>query len=176
MFRSDGIEWPHDDDYHLVEHHVLRDVELDVHVHVVEHDDVLLQHGRVDHDQHLRPDDDLDHAGARRNALHRAKAVGEAEEVWRQRLTLLVKDAAVAAAQPCEANGELVIASVGVGAPSARFALDAALWGPIKAKRPEKGCRYRKGPVALTVLLKAGKGLKVVADGADLWSGMRHTS
>jgi hypothetical protein len=84
------------------------------------------------------------------------------------RLKLLVKDAAVAAAQPCEAEGELVIESVGAGAPPARFVLDAALWRPIKAKRPEKGCKYRKGPVALTVLLKAGKVLKVVADADDL--------
>jgi hypothetical protein len=55
-----------------------------------------------------------------------------------------------------------------VGAPLARFALDAAFWKPIKAKKPEKGCKYRKGPVVATVLIKAGKSLKVIANADDL--------
>jgi hypothetical protein len=91
-----------------------------------------------------------------------------------QRLQLLAKDAAISAATPCEVDGELLIDAVGAGttaqpfAPPRRFVLDAALWKPIKAKKPEKGCRYRKGPVVATVQIKTGKMLKVVANGDDL--------
>jgi hypothetical protein len=85
-----------------------------------------------------------------------------------QRLQLIVKDAAVAAAQPCEVDGELVIEAVGAGAPAVRFPLEAGFWKPIKAKRPEKGCKYRRGPVVATVLIKTAKTLQVIANAPDL--------
>jgi hypothetical protein len=85
-----------------------------------------------------------------------------------QRLQLFVRDAAVAAAPACEVDGELVIQAVGAGAPTQHYPLAAALWKPINAKKPEKGCKYRKGPVAATVLLKTGKVLKVIANADDL--------
>ena len=85
-----------------------------------------------------------------------------------QRLQLLVKDGVIAAATPCDVDGELVIEAVGAGAPVQRYPLDASLWKPIKAKKPEKGCKYRKGPVVATVQIKTGKSLKVVANATDL--------
>ena len=85
-----------------------------------------------------------------------------------QRLQMLAKDATVTVTQPCESDGELVIAAVGAGAAVRRFPLEASLWKPIKAKRPERGCKYRKGPVVATVQIKAGKLLKVVAAADDL--------
>jgi hypothetical protein len=85
-----------------------------------------------------------------------------------QRLQLIVRDPSVTAADPCATDGELVVEAVGAGAPIARFPLGAALWKPIKAKKPEKGCKYRKGPVVATVQIKSGKMLKVVANGDDL--------
>ena len=48
------------------------------------------------------------------------------------------------------------------------LALDAALWKPIRAAKPERGCKYRKGPVVATVLLKSGKSLAIVANADDL--------
>lgn len=85
-----------------------------------------------------------------------------------QRLMLVVKDPAVAAPLPCETAGDLLIEAVGAGVPPVAFGLDAALWKPIKARKPGRGCKYRKGPVAATVLVKAGKGLKVIATADDL--------
>jgi hypothetical protein len=49
------------------------------------------------------------------------------------------------------------------GGAAVPFALDATLWQPIKKKKPAVGCKYRKGPVVVTAILKAGKRLKVVA-------------
>jgi hypothetical protein len=85
-----------------------------------------------------------------------------------QRLQLVVKDPSVAATVPCEVAGELVIEARGAGGPVRRFPLAAEFWKPLKAKKPERGCRYRKGPIVVTVLVKAGKVLKVVANGDDL--------
>ena len=84
------------------------------------------------------------------------------------RLQLIARDPIVAPSTPCEQDGELVVESVGVGAPVVRFPLDAALWQPIKATKPEKGCKYRKGPVVATVQIKTGKMLKVIANADDL--------
>lgn len=85
-----------------------------------------------------------------------------------QRLQLIVKGPGIAATSPCEIGGALVLEAVGVGAPARLFPLEAALWKPINAKKPEKGCKYRKGPVVATVQVKAGKMLKVVASADDL--------
>jgi len=85
-----------------------------------------------------------------------------------ERLQVLVKDASIAAPLPCEVGGELVIHAVGADASTHRFELDAALWKPINTKRPERGCKYRKGPVVATVLVKPGKLLKVIASASDL--------
>jgi len=85
-----------------------------------------------------------------------------------QRLQLFARARDVAADAPCEVDGELVIEAVGAAAPVRRYALDAEFWKPINAKKPEKGCKYRKGPVVATVLLKAGKMLKVIANAPDL--------
>jgi hypothetical protein len=86
----------------------------------------------------------------------------------RHRLQLIAKDSAIAPDAPCEQDGELVVEAVGAGTPPRRFPLEAAFWKPIKAKKPERGCKYRKGPVVATVQMKAGKMLKVVANGDDL--------
>jgi len=83
-----------------------------------------------------------------------------------QRLQMLAKDPGVSVAQPCESNGELLVQAA--GAPMRSFPLDAALWKPIKAKKPERGCKYRKGPVVATVQIKTGKALKIVANAEDL--------
>jgi hypothetical protein len=85
-----------------------------------------------------------------------------------QRLQVLTKDAGIAAASPCEVAGELIVEAVGAGAPVQRVSLEATFWKPINAKKPERGCKYRKGPVVATVLLKAGKVLKIVANATDL--------
>ncbi len=100
-----------------------------------------------------------------------------------QRLQMLVKDAGITAAQPCETDGELRIQAA--GAPVTSFSLDAALWKPINAKKPERGCKYRKGPVVATVQIKTGKALKIVANADELgiqlaidprpvWIELRH--
>jgi hypothetical protein len=83
-----------------------------------------------------------------------------------QRLQVIAKDPGIAPAQPCEVAGELVVEATG-GA-SSRFALDAGLWKPINAAKPERGCRYRKGPVVATVQIKTGKALEIVAEAEDL--------
>jgi hypothetical protein len=85
-----------------------------------------------------------------------------------QRLQLIVRDPAVTAALPCEVDGELTLEAAGAGAPAMGIPLAASLWRPIKAKKPEKGCKYRKGPIVATVQVKAGKMLKVVAKADDL--------
>lgn len=85
-----------------------------------------------------------------------------------QRLQLIVRDPAIVAATPCEVGGALVVEALGASAPLQTFDLDASFWGPIKAKKPEKGCKYRKGPVVATLQLKAGKMLKVIANADDL--------
>jgi len=85
-----------------------------------------------------------------------------------QRLQLVVRDPAIVAATPCDVDGALVIESVGGATPPVTFELGSALWSPLKAKKPEKGCKYRKGPVVATIQLKAGKMLKVVANADDL--------
>ena len=85
-----------------------------------------------------------------------------------QRLQLMARSPNIMAATPCAVDGELVVEAVGSGTPGRRFALDASLWTPIKKKKPERGCKYRKGPVIATVQLKAGKALKVIANGDDL--------
>lgn len=85
-----------------------------------------------------------------------------------QRLKLLAKDPAVQASPPCDAAGELVVQATGAGALARRWDLDPIYWKPIKAKTPEKGCKYRKGPVVVTVLVKAGNLLKLTAQADDL--------
>ena len=85
-----------------------------------------------------------------------------------QRLQLIAKGSEMAAALPCEVDGELVIEAVGAGAPVQRFVLEASSWKPLKAKKPEKGCKYRKGAVAASVRIKSGKMLKVIANAEDL--------
>jgi hypothetical protein len=83
-----------------------------------------------------------------------------------QRLKLLAKDPTVQAVSPCNTAGELTVQA---GAAAAlRWDLDATLWRPLKKKAPEKGCKYRKGPVVLTVVVKAGKLLKLTARADDL--------
>jgi len=84
-----------------------------------------------------------------------------------QRLVLIARGADVAAALPCDVEGELAIESLGAASPT-RFPLEAGLWKPLKAKKPEKGCKYRKGPVVAKAQLKVGKMLKVIAVGEDL--------
>jgi hypothetical protein len=90
----------------------------------------------------------------------------------RQRLQLIAKGPEIAtdpgADPPCQVDGALVIEAMGAGAPPTTFPLDAALWRPIRRKKPEAGCKYRKGPVVATVQIKAGKMLKVVANADDL--------
>jgi hypothetical protein len=90
----------------------------------------------------------------------------------RQRLQLIAKGPEIAtdpaADPPCQADGALVIEAVGAGAPPVTLPLDAGVWRPIRRKRPEAGCKYRKGPVVATVQIKAGKMLKVVANADDL--------
>jgi len=83
-----------------------------------------------------------------------------------QRLKLLAKDPAVLAVPPCDAAGELTIQAG--AAPARRWDLDATLWKPLRAKAPAKGCKYRKGPVVLTVVVKEGKLLKLKARADDL--------
>jgi hypothetical protein len=85
-----------------------------------------------------------------------------------QRFMLVVKDAALAAPVPCAVDGELVIEALGAGGTVRRIPLLAQLWKPLKARRPERGCKYRRGPIAATVLVKAGRMLKVVARADDL--------
>lgn len=58
--------------------------------------------------------------------------------------------------------------AAGASAPPARFPLAASGWTPIKAKRPEKGCRYRGDGAVSSVRIKTGKLLKVVARADDL--------
>jgi hypothetical protein len=82
-----------------------------------------------------------------------------------QQLKLIARSADVATTLPCEVEGELVVEALGT---VTRFPLEAAGWKPIRAKKPEKGCKYRKGLVVSTVRLKAGKLLKVVAKADDL--------
>lgn len=90
----------------------------------------------------------------------------------RQRLQLIVRSPEIAtdltADPPCQVDGALVVEAVGAGTPPKTFPLDAAVWKPIRRKKPEVGCKYRKGPVVATVQLKAGKMLKVVANAEDL--------
>jgi glucose/arabinose dehydrogenase len=85
-----------------------------------------------------------------------------------QRLRLVVKDASIQPAMPCDVDGELIVEAVGAGGPVRHFPLAADLWRPIHRPRPERGCRYRRGPVARLVRLKTGKSLVVVAKGDDL--------
>jgi hypothetical protein len=85
-----------------------------------------------------------------------------------QRLQLKAKSPEIMAADPCATDGELTVEAVGAGTPPVHIPLDAALWKPINAKKPGKGCKYRKGPVVAGVKIKPGKSLKVVANGADL--------
>jgi len=85
-----------------------------------------------------------------------------------QRLQLLAKDPSITSLPSCDVDGELVIEAVGAAAPVRRYALDAEFWKPINAKKPERGCKYRKGPVVATVLVKSGKALKVIANAPDL--------
>jgi hypothetical protein len=85
-----------------------------------------------------------------------------------QRLRVVVKDPAVVATGPCDVDGELAIEAVGAGTPVRRFPLAAGLWKPLAARRPERGCRYRKGPVVTSVRVRAGKALEVVATADDL--------
>lgn len=83
-----------------------------------------------------------------------------------QRLQLLLKDSSIAAAQPCEVAGELVIEPSGGAA--FRLVLEAELWKPINAAKPERGCKYRKGPLVATVQIKPGKALAIAAEADDL--------
>lgn len=84
------------------------------------------------------------------------------------RLQLIGKGAEIETAQPCETDGLLVVEAAGVGAAPVAFELEAALWKPISAKSPERGCKYRKGPAARTVQIKRGKSLKVIAAAVDV--------
>jgi hypothetical protein len=81
---------------------------------------------------------------------------------------MVARDAALAAPVPCQVDGELVIEALGAGSAVRRIPLLAQLWKPLRASKPERGCKYRKGPVATMVLVKPGKVLKVVARGDDL--------
>lgn len=85
-----------------------------------------------------------------------------------QRLRMVVKDSSVTGASPCEIDGELRIEAVGSATAPRSIALDAALWSPIDAAAPERGCRYRRGPIVSSVRTKTGRILKVVATDDDL--------
>jgi len=94
------------------------------------------------------------------------KLVVKQKKSGAQRVKVLVKDPAVTAAMPCETAAEFVVQAAGQSV--RRWTLDAANWKPLKAKAPEKGCKYKKGPVVATLILKAGKLLKLSASGDDL--------
>jgi hypothetical protein len=85
-----------------------------------------------------------------------------------QRLQVFSKDPQVMAADPCETAGELRIVAEGGGGYARSIVLEATGWKPISHKHPERGCKYRKGDVAATVILKTGKMLKVITDFTDL--------
>jgi hypothetical protein len=85
-----------------------------------------------------------------------------------QGLSMLAKDTATVVSPPCEVDGELVIEAIGAGTPATTFPLPANLWKPIKAQKPELGCKYGPGDIVKKVLLKQGKMLKVNAAGSDL--------
>lgn len=85
-----------------------------------------------------------------------------------QRLEVFSKDPQVMAATPCETAGELRIVAEGAGGYARSIVLEAARWKPISRKHPERGCKYRKGDVVATVLLKTGKTLKVITNFTDL--------
>lgn len=85
-----------------------------------------------------------------------------------QRLAMVVRDAAVASGTPCEVGGELIVHAIGAGVVPRSFSLDAAQWKPLRAKAPERGCVYRRGPVVSVVRVKEGRMLKVLASGDDL--------
>lgn len=79
---------------------------------------------------------------------------------------MVVKDAAVAIPAECAVDGAVAI-QVGGGAVT-ETPLEAALWRPLKAKKPELGCKYGRGAVVATAKVRAGKGFKIVAKGDDL--------
>jgi hypothetical protein len=84
----------------------------------------------------------------------------------RERLIALAGPPDVAIATPCETDGELVLEPA--GATARRFPLEAGLWKPLNRNKPERGCRYRKGPVVAMVLIKPNRVLKVIAASTDL--------
>jgi hypothetical protein len=92
----------------------------------------------------------------------RQKQTGE------QRLKLKVKSGNVRADVPCGVDGELIVRTDGAMGAEQRFPLEAALWEPISASNPSKGCRYRGGPVVSKLQLKIGRSLKIVAAADDL--------
>jgi hypothetical protein len=79
---------------------------------------------------------------------------------------VVVKDASVAIPAECAVDGALAI-QAGVGAVT-EIPLESALWRPLKAKKPELGCKYGKGAVVVTAKVRAGKGFKIIAKGDDL--------
>jgi hypothetical protein len=83
-------------------------------------------------------------------------------------LSLLAKSTALVPPPACATAGELVIEAAGSGTPLLRIPLDATLWKPIKAAKPELGCKYGPGPVVKKVQLKTGKLLKLSAGATDL--------
>lgn len=64
--------------------------------------------------------------------------------------------------------GTLVVHATGAGAPMVEWDLDPVYWKPLKAKAPEKGCKYKKGPVVATLIVKAGTLVKLAAKADDL--------
>ena len=91
---------------------------------------------------------------------------------WRKsggyRFQMIGKGLEIQAAQPCETDGLLIIDAASVGTASAAFPLDAALWQPINTKKPERGCKYRKGPAVALIQIKRGKSLTVIGGAADV--------
>lgn len=61
----------------------------------------------------------------------------------------------------------MIIHSAGVGTPAFRVPLEATDWKPIKASKPQLGCKYA-GDVVRSLQLKRGKLLKLAAQADDL--------
>lgn len=85
-----------------------------------------------------------------------------------QRLQLISRSPDVMAADPCGTPGALRIVAEQAGGYARTIDLDAEHWKPVNRKRPERGCKYRKGDTVATVLLKPGKVLKVITYSTDL--------
>lgn len=97
-----------------------------------------------------------------------AKLVVTQKKTGWQKLSASAKDTATLASMPCAVDGELLIEAIGSGMPPKSFPLPANLWTPIKAKKPELGCKCGPGGVVRKILLKQGKMLALSAAAADL--------